>query len=190
MRSLLFGNWWSALKLDQQIFWSIAIVFSILSFILFLLNLIDFDQDMELEKAKSKKNNFVDARLTLVFLTSLGWLGVLFSGMDLSGKNTLIFAASGALLISLLQGLFFGFPWKKELDIKKLVASTGQVHQSIPPHRNGMGKVHLDIRRKVYEVDALTTGRALPEGVPVRVIDIVDEKIVVVEAIDKKSPNI
>ena len=54
MRSLLFGNWWSALKLDQQIFWSIAIVFSILSFILFLLNLIYFDQDMELEKSKSK----------------------------------------------------------------------------------------------------------------------------------------
>ena len=186
MRSLLFSNWWSALNIEQQIFWSLAIVFSILSCILVLLDLFGFDQEQEQSANQNKSIRVLDARTGLILFTSFGWFGVLFSAFNYEWQQSLLFAASGALVLSFLQGLIFGFPWNKELDIKRLVESTGQVQKTIPPHRNGVGKVHLDVRKKTYELDALTTGQELPEGVPVRVIDIIDERVLVVEPLELK----
>jgi hypothetical protein len=186
MRSLLFSNWWSALNIEQQIFWSLAIVFSILSCILVLLDLFGFDQEQEQPANQNKSIRVLDARTGLILFTSFGWFGVLFSAFNYEWQQSLLFAASGALVLSFLQGLIFGFPWNKELDIKRLVESTGQVQKTIPPHRNGVGKVHLDVRKKTYELDALTTGQELPEGAPVRVVDIVDERVLVVEPLELK----
>lgn len=186
MRSLLFSNWWSALNIEQQIFWSLAIVFSILSCILVLLDLFGFEQEQEQPANQNKSIRVLDARTALILFTSFGWFGVLFSAFNYEWQQSLLFAALGAVVLSILQGLIFGFPWKKELDIKRLVESTGQVQKTIPPHRNGVGKVHLDVRKKTYELDALTTGQELPEGVPVRVIDIVDERVLVVEPLEIK----
>lgn len=186
MRSLLFSNWWSALNIEQQIFWSLAIVFSILSCILVLLDLFGFDQEQEQPPNQKKSIRVLDARTGLILFTSFGWFGVLFSAFNYEWQQSLLFAASGALVLSFLQGLIFGFPWNKELDIKRLVESTGQVQKTIPPHRNGVGKVHLDVRKKTYELDALTTGQELPEGAPVRVVDIVDESVLVVEPLELK----
>lgn len=187
MRSLLFGNWWSALKIEQQIFWSLAIVFSLLSIILFLLDRMGYEQEAEV--AKVKQPRIIDARLVLIFLTSFGWASVLFSSFSWIITSILLFSSFTALLVSFLQGLVFGFPWRKQFDVQILVESTGQVLQPIPPHKNGMGKVHLDIRKKSYELNALTTGRELREGVPVRVVDITEENILIVEAIEPKSPG-
>jgi hypothetical protein len=71
--------------------------------------------------------------------------------------------------------------------MEKALASTGKVLSSIPPHRNGFGKVHLNLREAPFEIDAVTAGQEVPKGTPVRVVDILDDKIVLVEPIVGKG---
>lgn len=189
MHSLLFSNWWSTLKIEQQIFWSIAIVFSLFSIILFVLDLLEEENDGEV--ALVKKNRLLDTHTILTFFTAFGWTAIISSIFTNSIFQVLIFAAIAALLICYIQGLLFGFPWTRDLSIKKLMASTGEVLQPIPPHRNGTGKVQLAIRKSSFELEALTSGQELPAGASIRVVDIIEERILVVEPIDTdKPPNI
>ena len=60
---------------------------------------------------------------------------------------------------------------------------------SIPPHRNGFGKVHLNVRGVPNELEAITAGQAIQPGMAVRVIDIIEDEVLVVEPVDR-APNL
>ena len=188
MRSLLLGKWWDTLGVDEQIFWSIAIVFSLLSLILFILNL--FEEEAEQTPVLIKKRNFLDASIILIFCTSFGWGTVLSSLFTQQLVLIIIIAFLIAISITFIYGLVFGFPWKDGLEKRKLLQSTGEVLQFIPSRGEGVGKVQLSIQRHPIKLDALTSGRELQVGASIRVIDIVDETVLVVEPIDGRPPNL
>ena len=60
---------------------------------------------------------------------------------------------------------------------------TGEVYLTIPETKRGQGKVHINIQGSMREMDAITEGKKLPTGATVRVIEVIDEKILLVEPV-------
>lgn len=192
MSLYLMTNWWITLPWEKQAFWSLAIVSSILLGILFLSALLEEEEE---EKTLGKKADFItwlDSRFILVFFTGMGWSGlILFHNafsLSFSIIWSVIFGLLVALLIRWLDISGRGFRKSKRPQIGAIF-STGEALQSIPPHRNGFGKVQISDRQTRYTVDAITAGGEIPRGAPVRVIDIIDDKVILVEPIEPQYPG-
>lgn len=172
----------------QQIFWSVAIVSSVLLVILLVMTLFDTDE----EPASNQDAPWLDARLILLFFTLLGWFTVIGSYLELSVRQNMLFSIllsfSLVFIPSLLSGLGKRTHTRPASDLKGAILSTGQVLQPIPPHRNGFGKVQLDYRRLPIAMDAVTAGQEIRPGSPVRVVDVIDNRILVVEPLPEEIP--
>ncbi len=185
MRIFLFGTWWKSLSIDLHVFLSISIVFSTLLIILYILSYfrIDGEQDLTIEQIKERSRQ-LSTKVIITFFTLFGWSGTLIS--FLSDNLTATFIYSTIIGIGgtvLLRWFFTSTNANRNFRMEKALSSTGKVLSSIPPHRNGFGKVHLNIREAPYEIDAITAGHELPRGASVKVVEILDEKIVLVEPI-------
>ncbi len=188
MNFLMMTNWWTTLAWEKQAFWSIAIVSSILLGILFLSSLLD----EEAEDPDPSPKNWLDSRFVLVFFTTLGWAGlILFHNTQSLNLSVIWASASGLVIAILVRWLDISGRRLRTTPTPKIgdVISTGEVLQSIPPHRNGFGKVQINDRRTHYTVDAITAGREIPRGTPVRVVDIIDEHVILVESLDPQYPG-
>lgn len=173
----------------QQIFWSVAIVSSVLLVILLVMTLFDTDE----EPASNQPPPWLDARLILLFFTLLGWFTVIGSYLELPLRQNVLFSvllSFSLIFIPSLLSAFSNQPDQSNLvsDLKGAILSTGQVLQPIPPHRNGFGKVQLDHRRLPIAMDAVTAGQEIRPGAPVRVVDVIDNRILVVEPLPEEIP--
>lgn len=188
MNFLIMTNWWTALAWEKQAFWSIAIVSSILLGILFLSSLLD----EEAEDPDPASKSWLDSRFVLVFFTTLGWAGlILFHNTQSLNLSVIWASVSGLIIAILVRWLDISGRRLRAKPTPKIgdVISTGEVLQSIPPHRNGFGKVQINDRRAHYTIDAITAGREIPRGTPVRVVDIIDEHVILVERMDPQYPG-
>lgn len=188
----LMTSWWTTLAWEKQAFWSLAIVSSILLGILFLSSLLDEEAEEQPAPTKSRLSNWLDSRFILVFFTAVGWIGlILFHNTNSLGTSLFWASVSGlfiALLVRLLDISGRRLRSEKTPQIGEIL-STGEVLQPIPPHRNGFGKVQINDRRAHYTVDAITAGREIPRGTPVRVIDVIDDQVILVESLDHQYPG-
>lgn len=192
MNFLSMTNWWTALAWEKQAFWSLAIVSSILLGILFLASLLDEEAEDAMTVKKTGLSNWFDSRFVLVFFTAMGWAGLILFHNTLSLDRSVIWSSVFGLVIAVLV---------RWLDIsgRRLrpkprpqigdVLSTGEVLQPIPPHRNGFGKVQINNRRTHYTIDAITAGREIPRGTPVRVVDVIDDHVILVESLEAQYPG-
>lgn len=177
MTLLLFTNWWTALAWQKQAFWSLAIVTSILLLIRLLASLLDTEEE-------PSAPSWLDSRFILIFFTGMGWSGLLIFYSTHSLINSLIWSAALGILLSAAARWFYLGRSQRTPPRRGDLLSTGEVLQPIPPHRNGFGKVQLSSRRLPYELDAITAGQEIPRGTPVRVVEVLDEGVILVEAID------
>ena len=190
MRIVLLTNWWSALEGVLQLYWSTAIISSMLLVILIALEFIDKDDDEQKEEEKEKRKGFyLDVpRATLVFFSAAGWAGVIGSYILYNPKTIFILAISigalGVIIPKLISYFFPRFSRFEKFDVKNAIETTGEVLVMIPPHRNGFGKVHLNNSSAPYKLDAITAGKELRPGEPIRVVEVIDERILVVESIE------
>ncbi len=199
MLLLTIGSWWNALSGVQQIFWTIAIVFSILLLIQFVFTLTSSDMDapanstnFKIKNKGSTSREEVDtapsiARCSIVFFTFFGWTGI----VALNAGNS----PSTATLIASLVGLFVVLllsydRWQsannqKIVLTKELLSVTGEVLLEIPPAKQGVGKVQLPIQGKLEEIEAVTNdGMPLSIGIFIRVVEVKKDQVVV-EMIDE-----
>ena len=190
-------NWWINLDWTTQVLWSIAIVASVLLCIQLILLVFDLGQEEENDPARERKIRFVlESPAILVFFAVFGWVGVMVTYF-LGGIQPVLIAAFlagtiGALISRWLLRVFLQGN-QQALNVQRAMVSTGKVLRPIPPHRNGFGKVHLHLREAPYELDAITAGKELPAGSAVRVIDVIDNRVLLVEPIDESSaapPNL
>ncbi|MCB0629743.1 MAG: hypothetical protein R2824_28965 [Saprospiraceae bacterium] len=192
MNAYSMTSWWTSLPWEKQAFWSLAIVSSILLGILFLSSLLDEEEEERAAYSRPGFFQWLDSRFVLVFFTAMGWCGLIMVQNDLSLVSSMIWSAAFALVIALLVR------WLdisgRRLRRKKIpevgsILSTGEVLKSIPPHRNGFGKVQIHDRRAHYTIDAITAGREIPRGTSVRVVDVIDGEVILVERIDPQYPG-
>lgn len=177
----------------EQLLWVAAVVFTILLSIFLIMEFFNDEQDNGDIRPK-----ITGARFILTFFTFWAWTSLLAHIWE------------PGLLISVLDGLPFGilaglFPYlilrlrkpvkkivpsnRPEFNYQEALTSTGQVLQYIPPHQEGLGRVHLNLRKAPYALDAVSIGVEIRPGDSVRVVDIVDDHILVVEPLQHIGPQ-
>ena len=119
----------------------------------------------------------------------LGGAAVLSSGAAVwsavaVGAVAGVAAASG--VAALLRSMT-AFESDGSLPIDAAIGALGQVYVSIPARQAGRGKVHVTVRDRLVEYEALTNGEALASGEPVLVTDVVGTDALVVCAVDEPT---
>lgn len=200
------AGWWSELASTAQVFWGISIVFSVLFVIQFVLSLIglDFDSDTDIEigvDSNTDSGYSLDADFTLLsvrsiiaFFTFFGWTGVLVLNAGGGTWAAVGFASlsgfAAMLVVGYMMYLFSKLGESGTFNTKEAIYNTGEVYLSIPAAKNGYGKVHLKIRGALKEMDAITEGnQPLPNGAAVRVIDVLDDNLLLVEPVESFLPK-
>ncbi len=191
---LNLGDWWVALSGPQQAFWGISIVFSILFIIQFVFSLIgldaDTDIDGDIDGGFEVDTDFAlfSVRSIIAFFTFFGWAGVFILNSGGSLLKAIGFATGSGMLAMLLVSymiyIFFKLSQEGNIDINNAIFNTGKVYLTIPPQEGGQGKVHLLIENSMREMNAVTKElEPLTTGSEIRVVDIIDENILVVESV-------
>lgn len=184
--------WWEALSSAHQVFWFIAIVFSVLFFIQFVLLIMGMDgDDVDGVGGDGDAEGFdhefsaLSLRSIIAFFTFFGWTGVLLLGNELSVWVAVLLASvAGLAAMFIVAYLMFKFAQLEQsgtLNLYHALDQPGEVYLSIPGHQTGRGKVHLMIDGVVREMDAMTDGEKLNTGDPVVVTAIMDDNILKVE---------
>jgi ABC-type transport system involved in multi-copper enzyme maturation permease subunit len=178
----------------EQLLWVAAVVFTILLSIFLILQFLIRDQEQGWQAPK-----IIDARVILTFFAFWAWTSLLAHVWE------------PGLLISLIDGLPFGiiaamFPFlilrlrkpvkkivpskqKQDFNYQEALSSTGEVLQYIPPHQEGLGRVHINLRKAPYALDAISIGAEIKPGDSVRVVDIINDHILVVEPLQNIGPQ-
>ena len=183
-------NWWISLEPAQQIFWSVAIVSSILLFILGLFSLFGTDPEGDNgQRPKERRTWSSGPNRVFLFFTFFGWASVLSSYLLQNITVTILLGLASGILGAFVPFVLAPFFRYGGFDALTAIRSTGEVLKPIPPHRNGFGKVHINLRTAPFEMEAVTAGEELPAGVPVRVVDVIDDRVLLVEAINDIAPD-
>ncbi|MFN7117110.1 MAG: NfeD family protein [Saprospiraceae bacterium] len=175
----LWFNWSTS-----AIFWTIAIIATFLLVLLLVYSL--FSDEIEPAVAPPKiKLLRLDARTVLIFFTVFGWTAAITSYFPNSFTQILLYGIIAGTGVTILFSLAANFA-KKSVIAYKANTDTGRVLKPIPPHRGGIGKVYMSTSRIPIELDAITIGRELPVGMPVRIVDMLDEHTAIVEPLDNQ----
>lgn len=188
------NQWWDALSSPHQVFWFMAIIFSILFLIQFILLLIGFDSDSDTEfghggDSGSMEHEFsaLSARSIIAFFTFFGWTGVLAMGNQLSVWISVALATGVGLtamfIVAYLMYKFAQLEQSGTLNFYHALDQQGEVYLPIPAHQVGKGKIHLKIDGTVREMDAITDGDLLKTGAQVKVVEIMEDNTLKVESL-------
>jgi hypothetical protein len=191
------NDWWQALTAAQQVFWVIASIASALFIVLFGMSLlgvdadtdadVDFDLDHDTGHDFSLDKDFsaFSVRSIIAFLTFFGWTGVYLLGQGTSVLWAIMVATlSGAAAMFVVAYMIFKFAQLEKsttVNVYNALDQTGEVYLSIPQNLEGKGKVHIVVDGSLHEYDATTNGQQLPTGSHVRVVDILDDQVLLVE---------
>lgn len=190
------NDWWDALSAPHQVFWFIAVVFSVLFFIQFVLLLIGLDTDGEVDASGdfdasgdigdvSHEFSALSVRSIIAFFTFFGWTGVLALNNGLPVWLAVLMAALiglGAMfIVAYLMYRFSQLEQSGNLDVRHALDRTGEVYLPIPAGGLGRGKVHLVVDGSLRELEAVTDGERLPTGAPVRVTEVLEDNVLKVE---------
>lgn len=170
---IAFGDWWHNLSSEQQLFWTGAIIGSVLLIIRSILGLTEEDTEENNATIFSSSN-------ILTFVTFFFWSGIIALNLQSPLWLTLIIAAIiGGAIVAVVHYIL-----STETEVftrNEVIDHTAKVQIDIPPHRIGHGRVQIEVRGTILELDAITIGNELPCGLPVRVVDIVNQRTLLVE---------
>jgi len=201
---LVVTDWWYALNSVEQIFWGIALVFSLLFLIQFGLSFVGGDMDADVEIDGTGDSFGLDPSFTLLsvrsiiaFFTFFGWMGVIALGRGYPTQMVVLIAlGSGLIAMMVVAYLMYFFSSLAEVgnaNLSELIYKDAVVYLTIPERRKGQGKIHVTLQNSLREMDAVTEGERLTNGKSVKIVEILDGNILVVEPIeifDTSAPNL
>ncbi len=198
MTLLFMEEWWNPLNNAEKVFWAIALIFSVLFLIQFVLSMIglDFDGDADIDIGGDADVSggldtgftVLSVRSIIAFFTFFGWTGVLV--LNAGGASwlaiTMAFAAGTAamLLVAYMMYLFYKMSESGTVNLKKAVFKNAEVYIPIPANKNGFGKIHVKLSGAMKELDAVTDGDAIPTGKAVKIVEVLNDDILLVEPVD------
>ena len=190
------SDWFIQLDPALRFYWGIAIFASIVVIIQMTMSFVgmgdidsgdadvDFSTDTDsLDDAGSM--HLLSIRNIFYFLLGFGWAGV---SLWNSIPNTIILCIAAILVGCLFVGIFiFLFRQMMKLqsngafNINDAVGKVCDVYLRIPGENQGLGKVQISFNGSVQELDARTAGESIPSGAKVRVLRVIDKKVLEVE---------
>lgn len=121
-------------------------------------------------------------RSVVAALAFFGLGGGLGTSLEMSPYSAFVLAVSAGVVAMLLVAwvfhLLMNLREEGTMRIGEAVGQPGTVYLSIPAGHAGAGKVTVTVQECSVELEALTSGEALPTGTPVVVTGVVNDRIV------------
>ncbi|MDX1943360.1 MAG: NfeD family protein [Saprospiraceae bacterium] len=188
MRILLLKTDWIAANWSEQILWGVAIIASLLLLVFTVYSFFSEEPESD-SNSNQRKSLKLDAHTVLIFFAVLGWSAAIAAHFEYTFAQAILLGALVGGVLAFLSTIYRLPFWTSSQNSRPILDSTGKVLQPIPPHRAGMGKIHLDMRHLPTSVNAVTHGRELPVGAPVRVVGMIDKKTLLVEPIEEDQDH-
>lgn len=187
-------NWYSAMPSILQLFWGCAIVSSFVFLVQAILTLLGMDGDSDFDLDASASSDTMDlggglslfsVRSFVNFFVGFGWAGIGF--YNLIPQPWLLYVIAAVIGCFFVWLYFFirrqtmRLQSDGSINVKKCIGSHCDVYLRIPAENSGTGKVQISINGSIHEYSAVTKGALLPSGSRVRVVDVMDNDVFVVE---------
>ncbi len=154
---------------------------------------IDVASDIHIEHVSGhdfsvdKEFSAFSIRGIIAFFTFFGWTGVymLSQGKGV-GFSVLMGLLAGSASMFVVAYMIYQFALMEKsgtVNVMDALDSTGEVYLSIPQNLEGKGKIHIVVDGSLHEFDAETNGISIPTGSQVRVIDVREDDILLVEPV-------
>lgn len=188
-----FQNYFLSLETSQQVYWIIAIIFSVIFSIQTILTLIGIDSvdgadaDFDFSDGNTMDTggalSLFSIRSLINFGIGLGWSGICFNSYI---DNDFILGLV-SIVIGILFGAMYPFIMKKlkrlessgNIKIENCIDKEADVYLRIPA--GGKGKVQISINGSVREYDAISEGEEISTGKRVKVIAAKNNTLTVTE---------
>ncbi len=206
MTFISVSDWWNTLSSAEQIFWSIALISSVLFVFQFIVSLFfGFDSDVDVDvstdvDADAGGDFHLDGdfalfsmRSIIAFFTFFGWAGVLAlrAGANVYVAVAFAMVSGGAALVLVAYTLYWFSKLTREgnVNVYEAIYKHGEVYLPIPAGRSGQGKVHFELGGSLREMDAITdANEVIATGTRVVITDVLKEDILLVERLKSEEP--
>ena len=191
-------EWFTAFTLFEKIYWSIALISSVIFVILLIMTLLggdaeDFDGgdvDADIDGDTGIGFQFLSFKNLMGFLTIFGWSGIACLDGGLSKFLTVLISVICGLLMMFIMASLFYYLGKLQssgtLKLNNALNQVGEVYLTIGANRSSIGKVSVTVQGTLRELEALTDEENdLVLGNVVRVKNVTDNGILIVELLNK-----
>ncbi|MGJ8659308.1 hypothetical protein [Cellulophaga fucicola] len=191
------GEWYDSLELFPKVYWSIALIGSVVLVVFLLLTLIggdadgiEGDVDAEVEGDSGIDFQFLSIKNLSGFFAIFGWTGVACIEAGLPIFLTILISIICGLLMMVSMAALFYYLSKLQssgtLHLKNAVNQVGEVYLTIGANRGSIGKVSVRVQGSLRELEALTDENLdLTQGNVVKVKEITDNGILIVKLLNK-----
>lgn len=129
---------------------------------------------------------FLSFKTLVAFVGFFGLTGLLLLERDMGTPQRALYATLAGLaavvVVGYLMKMLHALGHSGTFDVANALGVEGTVYLRIPAAGAGRGKVTLDVQGRSVELGAVTDGPELPTGARVRVVEVVAEDLVRVEA--------
>lgn len=173
--------------------WFIALPVSLIFLVQIVMTFIGMDStdglhaDFSGDMSASDHDSFqlFSVRNLINFLLSFSWSGITLYN---SIHNTFVLIFVSFLIGTAFVALFFfvmralhGLSEDNTFKLNLAVGKTASVYITIPAQKNGTGKVQVSVNGSIHEIDAITEHEKIESGTVVRVNEIINNNILLVE---------
>ncbi len=190
-------GWWNPLTLELQIFYTVAIVSTLILIfqaVLMLFGVGVGNGDLgevagDHDVGHGGGLQILSVRTVIAFMVGFGWSGViaLRGGVPLVGAIAIAIAVGGAFMLAVffLMRTLYGLRETGTLDYGNAVGQVGTVYVTVPARCERSGQIEVMVQGRLAIVSAYTRGdRAIPSAAKVKVTDLMDAQSVIVEPIE------
>lgn len=187
-------DWYSNLEVFPKIYWSIALIGSLIFIITIALSLIGGDAEMEdlgdvdaeIDTDSGIGFQFITFKNLIGFFTIFGWSGIACIDEGLSQPLTILISIiSGLIMMAIMAAMFFYMRKLNDsgtLQFKNAIGNVGEVYIPIKAKRSNIGKAHVRIQGALRELEAISDSETdLKPGTVIRVKDVTPNGILIVE---------
>lgn len=188
-------EWYFGLELFPKIFWSIALLGSLIFVFVIIATFIggdsgDLDTDTEIETDTGVGFQFITFKNLIGFFTIFGWSGIAAIDAGYSKPITIIIAlACGLIMMTIMAAMFYymrKLNHSGTLNFKNAIGNVGEVYLTIGAKRSSVGKAHVRIQGALRELEALTDAETdLTSGTVITVKEVTNNGILIVEQLNK-----
>lgn len=188
----MFDNipaWWDTLTSVQQIYWGIAIPFTLIFLIQMVLTFvggeIDGDTDMDIDADGEIGFQFFTIKNFVAFFTIFGWTGIACLDAEMEFFTVVIVSlAAGLIMMTVMASIFFFFSKLTDsgtMDVKNAVGGVGEVYLTVRAKRGNIGKVTIMVQGSFRELEAITDDEEdLTNGMVINVKEVINGNLLLI----------
>ena len=185
-------DWFANLEVFPKIYWTIALIASLIFLIVVITSFIGGDTgelgevDSEIDADTGIGFQFITFKNLIGFFTIFGWSGIACIDANLDKSITIVISIiCGLVMMTIMAAMFYYMSKLNDsgtLNISNAINTIGEVYLTIGARRSKIGKVQVKIQGTLRELDALSDSETdLKTGTVIKVIDTTSNGILIVK---------